>query len=84
MKNQVVRAVFAAAVVAGCASALAATTYTWRGGGADATWSTAENWSPNGVPTKGDNVIFDSQSTGTSYVDEGLAAVSGYAAVSEC
>ena len=90
MKNRVVCAVFAAAVVAGCGSAFA-TGYTWRGGGADSNWSTAENWSPNGVPTKDDTVVFDSQSTGTSYVDEGLAKaahdnVSGadYAAVSVC
>ena len=83
MKDRVVRAVFAAAVVVGCGSVFA-TDYTWRGGGADANWSTAENWSPNGVPTKGDNVIFDAQSTGTSSVDEGLATAAGdFAAVND-
>ena len=68
MKDRVVRAVFAAAVVAGCGSVFA-TDYTWRGGGADSNWSTAENWSPNGVPANVDTVIFDAQSTGTSYID---------------
>ena len=83
MKNRVVRAVFAAAVVAGCGSVFA-TDYTWRGRGADSNWSTAKNWSPNGVPGKDDTVIFDAQSTGTSYVDEGLAAASGdFAAVND-
>ena len=87
MKNRVscfvLRASCLAAVIAGCGSAFA-TNYTWRGGGADANWSTAENWSPNGVPTKGDNVIFDAQSTGTSSVDEGLATAAGdFAAVND-
>ena len=85
----VVRALAVAAAV-GCGSVFS-TDYTWRGGGVDSNWSTAENWSPNGVPGKDDTVIFDAQSTGTSYVDEGLAKaahdkVSGadYAAVSVC
>ena len=84
------RALCAAVLVVGFGSAFAAD-YRWRGGGEDSNWSTAENWSPNGVPTKDDTVIFDAQSTGTSYVDEGLAKaahdnVSGadYAAVSVC
>jgi hypothetical protein len=35
----------------------APTTYTWNATGT-ASWTTASNWSPNGVPANGDNVVF--------------------------
>ncbi|MGE0480170.1 MAG: hypothetical protein AB7Q17_06825, partial [Phycisphaerae bacterium] len=31
---------------------------TWDGGGTNNNWSTANNWSPNGVPPSGANIIF--------------------------
>jgi hypothetical protein len=34
-----------------------ATTYSWTGS-ANASWSNAGNWSPNGVPANGDTLIF--------------------------
>lgn len=37
---------------------VAQTTYTWIGG--DSTWNEPANWSPNGVPGTGDNVIIGS------------------------
>lgn len=48
------------------------TTYTWvpAGGGV---FTTATNWSPNGVPTTGDNLIFNIASNGTvSTVPNGI------------
>lgn len=36
----------------------AATTYTWNGA-TNGSWGTATNWTPNGVPTATDNVIFN-------------------------
>lgn len=36
----------------------AQTTYTWIGG--DSTWNEPANWSPNGVPGAGDNVVINS------------------------
>lgn len=35
-----------------------ASAQTWDGGGADNNWGTANNWSPNGVPPSGANIIF--------------------------
>jgi hypothetical protein len=35
-----------------------ATTYTWNGS-IDGTWANANNWTPNGIPTAADNVIFN-------------------------
>jgi hypothetical protein len=35
-----------------------ATTYTWNGA-TNGAWTTATNWTPNGVPTAADNVIFN-------------------------
>lgn len=74
-----------AVVLIGFVATASATTYSWRGR-VDSAWSTADNWSPSGVPTKDDTVVFDAESgSGTSYVDEGLAAASDdYAAVSVC
>ena len=52
MKDCVVRAVFAAAVVAGCGSAWADApgSRVWTGDGGDANWFNAANWNPVGVP----------------------------------
>lgn len=36
-----------------------AVAYTWDGGGVDANWNTANNWSSNIVPTSADTVTFD-------------------------
>ena len=58
-----------------------ATTYSWRGGGGDARWSTAANWSPQGVPTHVDDVVFDEDSSGTIYVDESVELHDNYVAV---
>ncbi len=40
-----------AAILAGAAAAPGQTTYTWNGGGADANWSTAANWTATGPGT---------------------------------
>lgn len=40
-----------------------ATDYTWIGGANTTSWTDACNWSPKGVPTSVDNVIFNSNST---------------------
>ena len=46
----------------GAGSAYAAD-YNWDDGGLlDSNWSTPENWSPDGIPGAGDNVIFNSTS----------------------
>lgn len=78
--RRVVRAVFAAAVVAvGCGSAAGAT-LTWTGEAGDGKWSTAGNWSPEQVPAKGDSVVFtgDLGAKGASTVDDGFTAESVY------
>jgi len=38
---------------------------TWDGGGVDNNWSTAANWSPDGVPDCDDDVLFNSTSAKT-------------------
>lgn len=43
--------------------------YTWDNGGLDSNWSTPENWSPDGIPGAGDNVIFDSTSNTVCITD---------------
>lgn len=71
----VLSALCAGMVVLFAVNAVAATTYYWRGGGADANWSTKENWSPEGVPGQTDTVIFDGQSgTDTSDIDGDFGA----------
>ncbi|MFI5182525.1 MAG: hypothetical protein ACHQPI_14160 [Thermoanaerobaculia bacterium] len=35
-----------------------AATKTWTGGGANANWTTALNWSPSGAPASGDDLVF--------------------------
>lgn len=42
--------------------AYAAVNYTWNGS-ADSLWSNSSNWSPNGIPTPGDNVIIGNVAT---------------------
>ncbi len=63
----------------GAGSAYAAD-YTWDDGGpADSNWSTPENWSPDGTPGAGDNVIFDSTSNADCIADvvvDNLASIS--------
>lgn len=62
-------------------TAVAATTYHWRGGAGDGKWSTAANWSPEGVPTYQDEAVFDESSSGTIHVDESAALHEDYVAV---
>jgi len=40
-----------------CTGTPAAISYTWNGG-TSGSWTTSANWTPNGVPTTGDNVTF--------------------------
>lgn len=47
-------------------SLVSAIDYQWTGLGANALWTTPENWSPNGVPGPIDRVIFDSGSIASS------------------
>lgn len=77
--RRVVRAVLAAAVVAGCGSAAAAT-LTWTGEAGDGKWSTPGNWSPVQAPAKGDSVVFsgDLGAKGASTVDSDFTAESVY------
>lgn len=80
MKDRVVRAVFAAVVIAvGCGSAWAAT-LTWTGEAGDGKWSTPGNWSPVQAPAKGDSVVFsgDLGAKGASTVDSDFTAESVY------
>ena len=43
--------------VVGPAHVVRATDFNWDNGGADNSWNTAANWSPNGVPGVGDNIV---------------------------
>ncbi len=36
---------------------------TWDGGGDGTSWSSANNWNPNGVPTGSDNVVINAPGT---------------------
>ena len=55
-------------------SAALATSYTWTGGGADATsWNDEDNWDPAGVPGGGDTATFTSAAT----IADGIAVSSG-------
>ncbi len=45
-----------------CGTAPVATTYTWTGA-SSSSWSTASNWSPNGIPSSIDNIIINSPGT---------------------
>ena len=53
-----------------------AQTYYWSGGGSDTSWSTGENWSPNGPPGNSDNAVFNSfgAAAGTTSVNPTLTA----------
>lgn len=47
------------------AAALAsATDYTWSNGAGTFSWADAANWSPEGVPGEGDNIIFNANAAG--------------------
>lgn len=68
---------------------LEAATKTWTGGGVNANWSTAANWSPSGGPVAGDDLVFpagalqltnnNDTAAGTSYNTLSITgAASGY------
>lgn len=65
-----------AMMLAICAANLFAATveYKWTGTGGDAKWSNSANWSPEGVPTKYDNVTFDGTAANAdATIDEDFA-----------
>jgi hypothetical protein len=47
----------------------AATIYTWNGS-AGAHWGTAANWTPNGVPASGDQVVFPSNGANRAMIND--------------
>ena len=46
-----------------CTTPALSATKTWDGGGSGTSWSSANNWNPNGVPGSSDNVIINAPGT---------------------
>ena len=64
------RLVAAACVIAFSAARSAhAAAKVWDNGGGDNRWTTAANWSPDGVPGSADDVTFNNTSTANCYFD---------------